>query len=141
MMLFTLIALHYKFNNLAISRKNSGIKGMVLKPSFKFLKNKKINYLLFHLILYSQSYFDSKKKKWQDFLLWVLYRSSSKMKKAQWGFSFKNLIYIFWSSIVYILITWSERYKKKLIYLSKRRNSFCIFSKLKKKGQKIYFIL
>jgi hypothetical protein len=55
--------------------------GMVFKPSFKCLKNKKINlspaflkletllfqnmFLLFHLILYSQSDFDStKKKKW-----------------------------------------------------------------------------
>ena len=53
--------------------------GMVFKPSFKCLKNKKINfspailkletllyqniYVLFHLILYSQSDFDSKKKK------------------------------------------------------------------------------
>jgi len=55
-------------------------KGMVLKPSFKCLKNKKINfclvlailkletllykniYILIHLILYSQSDFDSKKK-------------------------------------------------------------------------------
>ena len=52
---------------------------MVFKPSFKCLKNKKINfspailkletllyqsiYILFHLILYSQSDFDSKKKK------------------------------------------------------------------------------
>ncbi len=52
--------------------------GMVFKPSFKCLKNKKINlspaflkletllfpnmFLLFHLILYSQSDFDSKKK-------------------------------------------------------------------------------
>jgi hypothetical protein len=53
---------------------------MVFKPSFKCLKNKKINfspavlkletllyqniyiYILFHLILYSQSDFDSKKK-------------------------------------------------------------------------------
>jgi len=53
--------------------------GMVFKSSFKCLKNKKINlspaflkletllfqniFLLFHLILYSQSDFDSKKKK------------------------------------------------------------------------------
>jgi len=53
--------------------------GMVFKPSFKCLKNKKINlspailkldtlfyqniYIFFHLILYSQSGFDSKKKK------------------------------------------------------------------------------
>ena len=53
--------------------------GMVFKPSFKCLKNKKINlspaflkletllfqnmFLLFHLILYSQSDFDLKKKK------------------------------------------------------------------------------
>jgi len=53
--------------------------GMVFKPSFKCLKNKKINFspaflkletllfqnmlLLFNLILYSQSDFDSKKKK------------------------------------------------------------------------------
>ena len=53
--------------------------GMVFKPSFKCLKNKRINlspailkletllyqniYILFHLILYSQSDFDSKKKK------------------------------------------------------------------------------
>ena len=53
--------------------------GMVFKPSFKCLKNKKINlspaflkletllfqnmFLLFHLILYSQSDFDSKKKR------------------------------------------------------------------------------
>jgi len=82
MFLFALIALHYKFNNLAISRKNSGIKGMVFKPSFKCLKNKKMNfspailkletllyqsiYLLFHLILYSQSDLDSKKKKWSN---------------------------------------------------------------------------
>jgi len=52
--------------------------GMVFKPSFKCLKNKKIyfslaflkletllyqsKYILFHLILYSQSDFDSKKK-------------------------------------------------------------------------------
>jgi len=52
---------------------------MVFKPSFKCLKNKKINfspailkletllyqsiYILSHLILYSQSDFDSKKKK------------------------------------------------------------------------------
>jgi len=53
--------------------------GMVFKPSFKCLKNKKINFLspaflkletllfpnmflLFHLILYSQSDFDSEKK-------------------------------------------------------------------------------
>ena len=52
--------------------------GMVFKPSFKCLKNKKINfspailkletllykniYILIHLILYSQSDFDSKKK-------------------------------------------------------------------------------
>ena len=51
---------------------------MVFKPSFKCLKNKKINfspailkletllykniYILIHLILYSQSDFDSKKK-------------------------------------------------------------------------------
>jgi hypothetical protein len=78
-LLFALIALHYKFNNLAISRKNSDIKDMVFKPSFKCLKNKKINfspailkletllyqniYILFHLILYSQNDFDSKKKK------------------------------------------------------------------------------
>jgi hypothetical protein len=32
--------LHYKFNNLAISRKNSRKKGMVFKPSFKCLKIK-----------------------------------------------------------------------------------------------------
>ena len=73
------IAMHYKFNNLAVSRKNSRKKGMVFKPSFKCLKNKKINlspaivkletllykniYILIHLILYSQSDFDSKKKK------------------------------------------------------------------------------
>jgi membrane protein CcdC involved in cytochrome C biogenesis len=73
------IAMHYKFNNLAVSRKNSRKKGMVFKPSFKCLKNKKINlspaflkletllfqnmFLLFHLILYSQSDFDLKKKK------------------------------------------------------------------------------
>jgi len=54
--------------------------GMVFKPSFMCFKNEKINfshaflkletllyqsiYLLFHLILYSQSDFDSKKKKW-----------------------------------------------------------------------------
>jgi hypothetical protein len=78
MFLFALIALHYKFNNLSISRKNSEIKSMVFKPSFKCLKNKKINlspailkletllyqnlYILFHLILYSQGDFDSKKK-------------------------------------------------------------------------------
>jgi hypothetical protein len=53
--------------------------GMVFKPSFKCLKNKKNNlsptflkletllfqnmFLLFHLILYSKSDFDSKKKK------------------------------------------------------------------------------
>ena len=50
--------------------------GMVFKPSFKCLKNKKSPailkletllyqniYILFHLILYSQSDFDSKKKK------------------------------------------------------------------------------
>jgi hypothetical protein len=53
--------------------------GIVFKPSFKWLKNKKINispailkletllykniYILIHLILYSQSDFDSKKKK------------------------------------------------------------------------------
>ena len=53
--------------------------GMVFKPSFKCLKNKKINfspailkletllyqniYILFHPILYSQSDFDSNKKK------------------------------------------------------------------------------
>jgi hypothetical protein len=53
--------------------------GMVFKPSFKCLKNKKNNfspaivkletllykniYILIHLILYSQSDFDSKKKK------------------------------------------------------------------------------
>ncbi len=52
--------------------------GMVFKPSYKCLKNKKINFspanlkletlhyqnifILFHLILYSQSDFDSKKK-------------------------------------------------------------------------------
>ena len=57
--------------------------GMFFKPSFKCLKNKKINfipailkletllyqniYILFHLILYSQSDFDSKKKrKWSN---------------------------------------------------------------------------
>ena len=78
MVLFAVNALHYKFNNLAISRKNSRIKGMVFKLSFKCLKNKKINfspailkletlhyqniYILFHLIVYSQSDFDSKKK-------------------------------------------------------------------------------
>ena len=85
MFLFALIALqfimqrlHYKFHNLAIRRKNSIKKGTVFKPSFKCLKNKKINfstaflkletllyqniYILFHLILYSQSDFDSKKK-------------------------------------------------------------------------------
>jgi hypothetical protein len=38
------LLLHYKFNNLAISRKNIGIKGTVFKPSFKCLKNKKINF-------------------------------------------------------------------------------------------------
>ncbi len=53
--------------------------GMVFKPCFKCLKNKKINispailkletllnkniYILIHLVLYSQSDFDSKKKK------------------------------------------------------------------------------
>ena len=53
---------------------------MVFKPSFKCFKNEKINlspailkletllykniYILIHLILYSQSDFDSKKKKW-----------------------------------------------------------------------------
>ena len=63
---FIMQRLHYKFNNLAKSRKNSRIKGMVFKPSFKCLKNKKINfspailkletllyqniYILFHLI-------------------------------------------------------------------------------------------
>ncbi len=78
MFLFALIALHYKFNNLEISRKNSRKKGMVFKPSFKCFKNEKINlspailkletliykniYILIHLILYSQSDFDSKKK-------------------------------------------------------------------------------
>ena len=56
--------------------------GMVFKLSFKCLKNKKINFspallkletllyqsicILFHLILYSQSEFDSKKKKWSN---------------------------------------------------------------------------
>jgi hypothetical protein len=34
--------LNYKFNNVAISRKNRTKKGMVFKPSFKCLKNKKI---------------------------------------------------------------------------------------------------
>jgi len=76
--MFAVIALHYKFKNLAISRKNSRKKGMVFKPSFKCLKNKKINlspailkletllyqniYILFHLKSYSQSDFDSQKK-------------------------------------------------------------------------------
>ncbi len=56
-------------NLTTISRKNSRKKGMVFKPSFKCLKNKKINfspailkqetllykniYILIHLILYS----------------------------------------------------------------------------------------
>jgi hypothetical protein len=67
------------FNILEISRKNSRKNGMFFKPSYKCLKNKKINfspailkletllyqniYILFHLILYSQSDFDSKRKK------------------------------------------------------------------------------
>jgi len=82
MFLFALIALHYKFNNLAISRKNSRKKGMVFIPRFQCLKNKKINfspailkletllfqsiYILFYLILYSQRDFDSKKNKWSN---------------------------------------------------------------------------
>jgi len=33
------------FNILEISRKNSRKKGMVFKPSFKCLKNKKINFI------------------------------------------------------------------------------------------------
>ncbi len=64
----------------------------VFKPSFKCLKNKKIKfspailkletllyqsiYILFHLILYSQSDFDSKKKKW----------SNRRKKHANWLF-------------------------------------------------------
>ena len=81
---------------------------MVFKPSFKCLKNKKINfspailkletllykniYILIHLILYSQSDFDSKEKKkwskrkknmpfalfvWYDPFLLPLYKRSS----------------------------------------------------------------
>ncbi len=41
---FTKIAVHYMFNILEISRKNSRKKGMVFKPSFIYLKNKKINF-------------------------------------------------------------------------------------------------
>ncbi len=43
LLLFAVIALHHKFNNLAISKKNSRKKGMVFKPSFKCLKILKIN--------------------------------------------------------------------------------------------------
>jgi len=88
MFLFALIALqfimqrlHYKFNNLAIRRKNSRKKGMVFKPSFKCLKNKKINFspafLKLETLLYQSIYiyiissyiifaerFWFKKKKW-----------------------------------------------------------------------------
>ena len=61
--MLAVIALHYKFNNLAISRKNSRIKGMVFKPSFKCLKNKKINFspaiLKQETLLYQNTYNDS----------------------------------------------------------------------------------
>ena len=54
------IAMHYKFNNLAVSRKNSRKKGMVFKPSFKCLKNKKINFspaiLKLETLLYQNIY-------------------------------------------------------------------------------------
>ena len=71
---------------------------MVFKPSFKCLKNKKINllpailkletllyhniYILFHLILYSRSDFDPKKN-WSKRKKNMPYRASNKMKKAQ----------------------------------------------------------
>jgi len=77
MLLFTKIAVHYMFNILEISRKNSRKSGIFFKPSFKCLENKKINfspailkletllyqniYISFHLILYLQSDFDKKK--------------------------------------------------------------------------------
>ncbi len=57
---FIMQRLHYKFNNLAISRKNSRKKGMVFKPSFKCLKNKKINFspaiLKLETLLYQSIY-------------------------------------------------------------------------------------
>jgi len=69
---------------MTISRKNSRKKGMVFKPSFNFLKNKKINfspailkletlhyqniYILFHLILNSQIAVLIQKKKWSGSL-------------------------------------------------------------------------
>jgi hypothetical protein len=37
---FALIAFHSEFKSLAMSRKNSGIKSNVFKPSFICLKNK-----------------------------------------------------------------------------------------------------
>jgi len=82
MFLCALIALHYKFKNLAISRKNSGIKGMVFKPSFKCLKYIKINgpailkletllyqiiyiYIISSYIIFAERFW-FKKKKWSN---------------------------------------------------------------------------
>ena len=44
LLLFAVIALHYKFNSLEISRKKCRKKCMFFKPSFKCLKIKKINF-------------------------------------------------------------------------------------------------
>jgi len=76
---------------------------MIFKPSFNFLKNKKINfspaflkletllyqsiYLLFHLILYSQSDFDSKKKKWS-----IIEKKHASSTNEKWS---KCIIYKF----------------------------------------------
>jgi hypothetical protein len=43
--MFTIIAVHYMYNILEISRKNSRKKDMVFKPSFKCSKNKNNNFI------------------------------------------------------------------------------------------------
>ncbi len=59
-----------------------------------------------------------------------------KWKRHNGGLVLKNLIYIFWSSFVYILIIWSERYKFVFSFVLNWR--FFTFSYKKVKSQFIY---
>jgi len=66
------------------------------------------------------------------FLLCTLPRACSEMKSAQWGFSFKKSNINFLKQLCLYFSYMKCMVYKKLIYLSKRGNSFCIFSILKK---------
>ena len=72
------------------------------------------------------------------FLLWEFFRACSKMKSAQWGFSFTKSNIHFLKQLCLYFNYMTLTVKKKLIYLFKIRNSFCIFLKIKSKEQEIF---